>query len=205
VVATAPAGTPERASGSAPATTAAAVRSQAPSKAPARPAASPASEPAPAATPRPASAPAPSAVAKAAARPAPASNAPPAARPARSAALTSALARAESLQQEQRELEALELYRQLGERHPRDPQVLAGWSRVAASTQWWGESLRVAERWAALDRSADAHIHLARTQRRLGQLDKAIGTLKALVERNPKHEEASALLQQFSGTTLALR
>ena len=100
---------------------------------------------------------------------------------------------------------ALELYRQLGVRHPRDAKVLEGWSRVAAQTQWWGESLRVAERWAAVDRSPDAHLHLARTQRRLGQLDKAIGTLKALLEKHPKDEDASSLLQLYTGTTLALR
>jgi serine/threonine-protein kinase len=174
-----------------------------PTSAPSRPAPTKASVAA-----KPASASASSPVARAGARPGTAGNAassPSPARPARSAALESALAQAESWEEEHRDLEALELYRQLGARHPRDSKVLEGWSRVAAETKWWGESLRVAERWAAVDRSPDAHIHLARTQRRLGQLDKAIGTLKALLERNPKDEQASSLLQLYTGTTLALR
>jgi len=102
-------------------------------------------------------------------------------------------------------LEALDAYRQLGNRYPRDPKVLAGWSRVAASTQWWGESLKVAERWAAVDRSAPAQVHLARTQRRLGQTAKAIGTLKALLEKSPKDEDAQELLSIYAGSPLALR
>jgi Flp pilus assembly protein TadD len=76
---------------------------------------------------------------------------------------------------------------------------------VAASTQWWGESLRVAERWAAVDRSSAAQLHLARTQRRLGQLDKAIQTLKGRLERDPKDAEAQSLLSVYAGQTLALR
>jgi predicted Zn-dependent protease len=104
-----------------------------------------------------------------------------------------------------RNLEALEAFRQLGNRHPRDPRVLEGWSRVAAATQWWGESLRVAEKWAAIDRSRAAQIHLARTQRRLGQIGKAIGTLKDLLEREPKDPDARELLEIYAGTPLALR
>ena len=105
----------------------------------------------------------------------------------------------------ERSIEALEAFRRLGSRHPRDTKVLAGWSRAAANTQWWGESLKVAERWAALDRSAEAQLHLARTQRRLGQLDKAIATLKAFIERHPRDEDARNLLQLYDGTAVALR
>ena len=104
-----------------------------------------------------------------------------------------------------RNLEALDAYRQLGRRHPRDPRVLEGWSRIAATTKWWGESLKVAERWAAVDRKPAAQIHLARTQRRLGRTDKAIETLKAVLERHPKHENAKELLAIYTGRELALR
>jgi serine/threonine protein kinase len=124
--------------------------------------------------------------------------------PTRGAAPEKALLAAETLIG-RRNLEALDAYRQLGNRYPRDPKVLAGWSRVAASTQWWGESLKVAERWATLDRSAAAQVHLARTQRRLGQTDKAIDTLKALLERSPKDEDAQELLSIYAGSPLALR
>jgi serine/threonine protein kinase len=138
------------------------------------------------------------------ASPTPAAPAAPRAAAARSAAPEKALLAAEGLIGH-RALEALEAYRQLGDRYPRDPKVLAGWSRVAATTQWWGESLKVAERWAAVDKSAAAQIHLARTQRRLGQTGKAIETLKAVLEKSPKHEDAQELLSIYGGSTLALR
>jgi serine/threonine protein kinase len=124
--------------------------------------------------------------------------------PSRAPAPQKALVAAESLVGH-RNLEALDAYRQLGNRYPRDPKVLEGWSRVAATTQWWGESLKVAERWAAVDKSAPAQIHLARTQRRLGQTSKAIDTLKALIEKSPKHEDAQELLSIYAGSPLALR
>ncbi|HTV24684.1 MAG TPA: protein kinase, partial [Polyangiaceae bacterium] len=124
--------------------------------------------------------------------------------PARASAPEKALVAAENLIG-RRNLEALEAYRELGSRYPRDPKVLQGWSRVAASTQWWGESLKIAERWASVDKSAPAQIHLARTQRRLGQTDKAIDTLKALLERSPKDEDAQELLSIYVGSKLALR
>jgi Flp pilus assembly protein TadD len=124
--------------------------------------------------------------------------------PPRAAAPEKALLAAEGLTG-RRNLEALDAYRELGSRYPRDPKVLEGWSRVAASTQWWGESLKVAERWATVDKSAVAQIHLARTQRRLGQTDKAIDTLKALLEKSPKDENAQELLSIYAGNKLALR
>lgn len=127
-----------------------------------------------------------------------------AAKAARAGAPEKALLAAESLVNH-RSLEALEAYRQLGSRFPQDPKVLEGWSRVAASTKWWGESLKVAERWATVDRSAAAQIHLARTQRRLGQTTRAIETLKALLERSPKDENAQELLSVYAGSELALR
>jgi hypothetical protein len=102
-------------------------------------------------------------------------------------------------------LDALEAYRRLGRAHPREARVLEGWSRVAASNKWWGESLKVAERWAALDASPAAQLHLARTQKRLGQVDKAIGTLKTLLAKRPSDREATSLLQAYGGTSVALR
>ncbi len=102
-------------------------------------------------------------------------------------------------------LDALEAYRRLGRSYPREARVLEGWSRVAASNKWWGESLKVAERWAALDGSSTAQLNLARTQKRLGQVEKAIGTLKTLLARRPSDREATSLLQAYGGTSVALR
>jgi tetratricopeptide (TPR) repeat protein len=118
-------------------------------------------------------------------------------------ALEKALAQAESLLGH-RDLRALEAFRRLGEIYPEEPKVLEGWSRIAAATKWWGESLKVAERWAARDKSSHAHVHLARTQKRLGHVEKAIATLKALLSRSPGDAEAANLLQLYGGTPLAL-
>jgi serine/threonine-protein kinase len=118
-------------------------------------------------------------------------------------ALEKALAYAESLMGH-RDLRALEEFRRLGKSHPEEPKVLEGWSRIAAATKWWGESLSVAERWAAIDASSHAHVHLARTQRRLGQVEKAIATLRALLARHPDDAEASHLLSLYGGTPVAL-
>src|SRR6185295_18779922 len=98
-------------------------------------------------------------------------------------------------------LKALEAFRHLGERYPSEPRVLEGWSRVAATTKWWGESLKVAEHWAEVDPTPPAHVHLARTQKRLGQVEKAITTLKALLDRQPDAAAAQNLLQIYAGTT----
>jgi hypothetical protein len=119
-------------------------------------------------------------------------------------ALQRALAEAQALS-ERNELSALAAYRRLGREYPKEPRVLEGWSRIAASTKWWGESLRVAEAWAALDSSTPAQIHLARTQKRLGQVERAIATLQALLAKQPRESEASNLLQLYGGASVALR
>jgi Flp pilus assembly protein TadD len=82
--------------------------------------------------------------------------------------------------------------------------VLEGWSRCAAATKWWGESLKVAERWAALDGDRRAHVHLARTQKRVGQVEKAIATLKSLLRHQPNDAEVTNLLNLYRGTPVAL-
>ncbi len=92
---------------------------------------------------------------------------------------------------------ALEAARKLGATHPDDPDVLRVWSISAAKAEWWGESLRVATRWAASDPSEAAQLHLARTQRRIGQRYGAIQTLKRLLDESPEHPEASALLEKY--------
>jgi Flp pilus assembly protein TadD len=135
--------------------------------------------------------------------PSPTVTPPPAPEAPRDEALENALAEAESLRGH-RNLRALEAYRRLGNQHPEEPRVLEGWSRVAATTKWWGESLRVAERWAAVDASPPAQVHLARTQKRLGHVEQAISTLKSLLARHPKDAEAATLLQFYGGTSVAL-
>jgi serine/threonine protein kinase len=118
-------------------------------------------------------------------------------------ALEHALAEAEGLSGHHN-LKALEAYRRLGERYADDPRVLEGWSRIAARTKWWGESLRTAERWASIDPSQAAVVHLAKTQKRLGQVEKAIQTLKAFLAQHPQADQAVSLLQIYAGTPLAM-
>jgi serine/threonine-protein kinase len=91
---------------------------------------------------------------------------------------------------------ALDLFRKLGQRYPDHPAVLAGWSRAAAKGKWWGEALRVALRWASLDDSQEAQLHLAKTQRLLGQRFGAIQTLEKLLARAPS-QEAQAMIQRY--------
>jgi serine/threonine-protein kinase len=129
---------------------------------------------------------------------------PPARVKAISPALLKALAEADSLV-ERNELSALAAFRRLGREYPNEPRVLEGWSRIAATNKWWGESLRVAELWATQDASTPAQIHLARTQKRLGQVERAIGTLQALLTKRPSEREASTLLQAYGGASVALR
>lgn len=123
----------------------------------------------------------------------------------RSPKLREALTRAQSLAQRNQKLRALEAYRSLGKRYPDDPEVLAGWSRIAARTKWWGESLRVAESWVRTDASVAAQLHLARTQHRVGQSDRSIATLRALLSKHPRHREAKDLLFSYGGTPVALK
>ncbi len=118
-------------------------------------------------------------------------------------ALEHALANAESLIGHNN-LKALEAFRRLGERHADEPRVLEGWSRIAARTKWWGESLEIAERWATVDPSQASVVHLARTQKRLGQVEKAIGTLKAFLAQHPEADQAVSLLHIYAGTSLAM-
>jgi eukaryotic-like serine/threonine-protein kinase len=93
--------------------------------------------------------------------------------------------------------QGLEIYRGLGKAHPDHPRILEGWSRAASVNKWWGEALRAALRWASLDASPQAQLYLARTQRLVGQRYGAIQTLERLLSKEPKHQEAQAMLERY--------
>jgi hypothetical protein len=93
--------------------------------------------------------------------------------------------------------QALDLARRLGEKHPDEPEVLELWSKAAASVKWWGESLRIAIRWASVDPNEASHLHLARTQRLVGQKFGAIQTLERFLEQAPESKPALSALQQY--------
>jgi serine/threonine-protein kinase len=125
--------------------------------------------------------------------------------PSRLDALKSGLERAQALIQEHRILRALEVYRQLNDEHPEEPAVLAGLSRIAAQTKWYGEALKAAERWVAIDASPDARLHLARTLRRVGKVEESISTLRQLLVADPSQSEARELLRRYAGDRVAMR
>jgi eukaryotic-like serine/threonine-protein kinase len=120
-------------------------------------------------------------------------------------ALENGLAKARALIEEHRDLRALEAFRRLNEEHPGEPQVLAGWSKIAAQTRWWGEALRAAERWVEVDGSSSARLHLARTLRSVGRVEDSIAALRELVSKNPSHREAKELLRRYGGDAVAMR
>jgi hypothetical protein len=111
--------------------------------------------------------------------------------------IQAAIVQARAYSKQGRDVAALGVYRKLGQRFPENPTILEGWSTSAAETQGWGEALRVAMRWAAIDDSASAQLHLARTQRRVGQRTGAISTLQRLLQVEPNNAQATALLAKF--------
>jgi Flp pilus assembly protein TadD len=112
---------------------------------------------------------------------------------------------AKSYMAQGREIAALSVYRKLGATYPENSEVLAGWSKAAAKTKGWGEALRVAIRWASTDQSSEAQLHLAKTQKRVGQKYAAIATLGRLLEREPGNVEAQKLLQNWDARTMAMQ
>ncbi|MEN9577161.1 MAG: hypothetical protein RJA70_170 [Pseudomonadota bacterium] len=92
---------------------------------------------------------------------------------------------------------ALARFRELAGEFPNHPQILSGWSTAAARAKWWGESLRVALQWASVDEGADAQLHLAKTQRLVGQRYGAIQTLERLLQRVPDSPEATTMLVRY--------
>ncbi len=109
------------------------------------------------------------------------------------------IAVAELLIENGKRIRGLEAYRRLGKAYPNDPGILQGWSTIAARTQWWGESLQVATHWARVDRSAPARIHLARTLRRVGQVERALETLRQVLVTEPGNERAAELIRLYGG------
>ena len=119
--------------------------------------------------------------------------------------LTEDLTRLEDWLRRNKNIMALNEYRELGEKHPNNTRLLAGWSRAARKTKGWGESLRIAIRWASLDDSAEAQLHLARIQRSVGQRYGAVATLQRLLEREPDNAEALRLLKKYGGRPVAMQ
>ena len=115
-----------------------------------------------------------------------------------------ALARARAYSAENKKVAALSTYRKIGESFGQDPRVLEGWSRAAVKTRGWGEALRVALRWAAVDETPTAQLYLARVQKQVGQRYGAIATIKRVLDRDPENKQGKALMDRYRGKRVAM-
>ncbi|MBN1610884.1 MAG: protein kinase [Polyangiaceae bacterium] len=89
---------------------------------------------------------------------------------------------------------ALARLRDLGRRYPRDARVLRAWSSAALELDAWGEALRAAQRWAAVDDAPQARMELARLQRATGHASEAVATLSSVLGDHPDFEPARRML-----------
>jgi thioredoxin-like negative regulator of GroEL len=90
---------------------------------------------------------------------------------------------------------ALARLRDLGRRYPHDARVLRAWSSAALELDAWGEALRVARRWAAVDDAPQARLELARLERATGHAREAVATLSSVLENHPDFEPARRMLE----------
>ena len=117
-----------------------------------------------------------------------------------------ALARADALEREGRELKALEVLREAGADPQASPEVLSRLTRALMKISAWGEAQRVARRRAEADSSMEARLELARVERAMGNRDRAVELLKEILKAPGAPAEAKALLRALSPADLvALR
>ena len=126
------------------------------------------------------------------------------AEPAASDPVERALANAEIYVSENKKAAALAAYRKLGAKYEQDPRVLEGWSRAAVKTRSWGEALRIALRWGAVDETPTAQLYLARVQKQVGQRYGAIATIKRVLAVDPHNKQGLALLDRYQGKRVAM-
>lgn len=108
------------------------------------------------------------------------------------------LAKAAEFLQSGKKVKALNEYRKIGKKNRKDPRALKAWSEAAAQMKGYGESLRVARQWAALDKGIESRIFLASMQKKVGKREDAIKTLNALITERPGCQEARAMLKGLS-------
>jgi serine/threonine-protein kinase len=109
------------------------------------------------------------------------------------------LAEAAELAQKGAKIKAFNLMRKIGKGHRKSSKALKAWSEMAAQMHAWGEAHRVAVQWAAIDKGAEARLHLARMQRSAGKSEEALQTLTDLLQDHPGCDEARELHRSMSG------
>ena len=108
------------------------------------------------------------------------------------------LAKAAELLQSGKKVKALNAYRKIGKKNRKDPRALKAWSEAAAQMKGYGESLRVAKQWAAVDKGIESRMFLAGMQRKVGKREEAIKTLNELLTERPGCQEARTMLKGLS-------
>jgi tetratricopeptide (TPR) repeat protein len=104
------------------------------------------------------------------------------------------LSRAEELIQQGHRLKGYHQIRALGMRHGQEGRVLKAWCQAAVALRQWGEAYKVAERWAATERSTESRLELARMERALGNRSQAIRIVNDALKSDPESEPAQKLL-----------
>ncbi len=89
-------------------------------------------------------------------------------------------------------------------RHPERADVQRGWSLASVAVKAWGDALRAAHNWVALEPSPAARLHLAKMEKATVRGD-AVKTLELLLEADPTHGEARRLLEEYQRDRIARR
>jgi len=97
------------------------------------------------------------------------------------------------------QLKALNLLRHAAKKSPSDAKILQELASAAEHDHAWGEAVRTARRWVAVDPSSESKLELARLERKTGHRARALDLARSVVKDNPDSPEAHALLSQLGG------
>lgn len=118
--------------------------------------------------------------------------------------LASEVAQAVDMMSAGSKIKGFNALRRLGKKNPEVPSVLQAWSYAAVQMKAWGEAHRVAKRWAKVDPSVDARLHLARLERATGRGNPR-ATVRKLAREYPDNAEVQKALATYGGGKVALR
>lgn len=107
------------------------------------------------------------------------------------------ITKAQEMMQNGQKVKGFNELRRLGKNHRKDVRVLRAWCEAATQMKGWGEAHRVARQWAAIEKSPESRVALARLERAVGKREQAIKTLTALLAERPGHEEARHMLSSM--------
>ena len=109
-----------------------------------------------------------------------------------------ALARADALERDGRDLRALEVLRDAAASETASSELLSRLTQALMKTGAWGEAQRSARRRVSADPSAEARLELARVERAMGNRDRALELVKEVLKDPAAPSEAKALLSALS-------